>query len=222
MVAAPPRSLEGGTETAWPSPPSGRAEATALTGSLQLVALRAPGLTRALPHFFFRQAVGGSRRGFTFLAVTYLQNASPSAAPPPVAPASRSFPGLIPGPREEALSSRVHSPRPIYLVPITCFEDNPCQQRGQKGSHPNPATGGRACLFRPICCPWGSWPHWAAAIRPPGGTSAQPEDEGPQALPMGRGQNQPRHVAKDQRFNKHYVSATGPGTCRVLWAFAAH
>lgn len=125
-----------------------RAEATALTGSLQLVALRAQGLTRALPHFFFRQAVGGSRRGFTFFAVTYLQNASPRAAPPPVAPASRSFPGLIPGPREEALGSRVHSPQPIYLVPITCFEDNPCQQRGQKRSHPSPATGGQGLPFQ--------------------------------------------------------------------------
>lgn len=40
-----------------------------------------------------------------------------------------SFPGCIPGPPEGALSSRMHSPRPIYLVPITCFEDNPWQQR---------------------------------------------------------------------------------------------
>lgn len=62
-----------------------------------------------------------------------------SSAPSGSAP--RSFPGLIPGPPKGALSSRMHSRQPIYLVPITCFEDNPRQQKERKQMHPAERQG---------------------------------------------------------------------------------
>lgn len=46
-----------------------------------------------------------------------------SSAPSGSAPWSSS--GLVPGPLQGAVSSRMHSPLPTSLAPITCFEDNP-------------------------------------------------------------------------------------------------